>query len=367
MRQFTRSLIAGTAMAVVMAGGAVAQEEKVLNVYNWSDYIAEDTIANFEKETGIKVNYDVYDSNEMLEAKLLAGNSGYDVIVPTSTFLARFVQGDIVQPLDKSKIPNWDNLDEDLMKGLQAADPGNEHAAIYQWGTNGYGYIPSKVEAALGADAPTDSWDLIFDPANAEKLAECGIYVLDSPSEIFPVTMEYLGHPFNTDDPAHYEEAEALWMKIRPYIKKFHSSEYINALANGDACVAMGFSGDIFQAKYRAEEAGKDFTVEYTIPKEGTAMWFDTLAIPADAPHPDNAHTFINYILQPEVIGAITDYVAYANAVPASEEYVSDEIWNDPAIFPTAEVKEKLFVDTPAGQKLDRLRTRTWNKIKTGR
>jgi putrescine transport system substrate-binding protein len=367
MRLFTRSLFAGTAMAVVLGGAAVAQEEKVLNVYNWSDYIAEDTIANFEEKTGIKVNYDVYDSNEMLEAKLLAGNSGYDVIMPTSTFLARFVQGNIVQPLDKSKIPNWKNLDEALLAGLQNNDPGNAHAGIYQWGTNGYGYIPSKVEAALGPDAPTDSWDLMFDPKNAEKLADCGIYVLDSPSEVFPVTMAYLGYPFDTEDPEAYKKAEELWMGVRPYIKKFHSSEYINALANGDACVAMGFSGDVFQAKFRAEEAGKDFVVEYTIPKEGTAMWFDTLAIPVDAPHPDNAHAFINYLLEPEVIGAITDYVAYANAVPASEAYVSEEIWNDPAIFPTQEVKEKLFVDKPAGQKLDRLRTRTWNKIKTGR
>ncbi|MCA1939772.1 MAG: polyamine ABC transporter substrate-binding protein [Caenispirillum bisanense] len=366
MRVLTRSLVAGMAMAAGLAGGAVAEEEKVLNVYNWSDYIAEDTIANFEKETGIKVNYDVYDSNEMLEAKLLAGNSGYDIIVPTSTFLARFVQGKIVQPLDKSKIPNFENLDPSLMKGLANNDPGNEHAAIYQWGTNGLGYIPEKVTAALGEGAPVNSWDLIFKPENAKKLADCGIYVLDSPSEIFPITMTYLGYAPDTDDPEAYKKAEELWSGIRPYIKKFHSSEYINALANGDACVAMGFSGDVFIAAARAEEAGKDFTVEYAIPKEGTLMWFDTLAIPADAPHPENAHKFINYILQPQVVGAITNYVSYANAVPASKDVVDPEIWNNPSIFPTDEVKQKLFVDKPANQKLDRLRTRTWNKIKTG-
>ncbi|GAA0576780.1 polyamine ABC transporter substrate-binding protein [Caenispirillum bisanense] len=367
MRVFTRSLVAGMAVATGLAGGAVAQEAKVLNVYNWSDYIAEDTIANFEKETGIKVNYDVYDSNEMLEAKLLAGNSGYDVIMPTSTFLARFVKGNIVQPLDKSKIPNFANLDPGLLAGLANNDPGNAHAGIYQWGTNGLGYIPEKVTAALGADAPVNSWDLLFKPENAAKLASCGIYVLDSPSEIFPITMAYLGYAPDTEDAEAYKKAEELWAGIRPYITKFHSSEYINALANGDACVAMGFSGDVFIAASRAEEAGKPFTVEYAIPKEGTLMWFDTLAIPADAPHPENAHAFINYILQPEVVGAITNYVSYANAVPASKDVVDPEIWNNPAIFPTDEVKQKLFVDKPASQKLDRLRTRSWNKIKTGK
>lgn len=353
------------AAALFAATGVQAAEEKVLNVYNWSDYIGENTIANFEQETGIEVNYDVYDNNEVVEAKLLAGSSGYDIVVPTAIpYLARLIDAGAVQKLDKDKIPNWSNLDPALMQRVQTADPNNAYAAIYQWGTNGIGVNVDMVKERLG-EVP-QSYDLLFDPETVKKLEDCGVTLLDSPDEVFDILLNYLGHDPASEDADLLAEAEAQLMKVRPYIKYFHSSQYINDLANGDICVAQGWSGDVFIAADRAAGAETPQTIEYIIPEEGTIVWFDVMAIPADAPHPDNAHKWINYVLRPEVMASITNYVWYANAVPASLPMVDEEIKGSPSIYPTEEVKQGLFASTLKSQDYTRLETRAWTRVKTG-
>lgn len=298
--------------AISVSAGAVAAQDKVVNVYNWSDYIAEDTIEKFEAATGIKVVYDVYDSNEVLEAKMLTGNSGYDVVVPTSDFLQRQIAAGAYQPLDKSKLPNLVNMDADLMAGAETYDPGNEYATIYMWGTTGIGYNVNAIAERLGDDYEVNSWDLVFDPEIAGKLADCGISMLDAPSEIIPAAMNYLGLDPRSTDKADFEAAAELLTSIRPNIRYFHSSQYINDMANGDTCVAVGWSGDIFQALYRAEEAENGVEIGYVIPDEGALQWFDMLAIPVDAPHADNAHAFINFIMDAQITADITNYVWYA-------------------------------------------------------
>ncbi|HYD98361.1 MAG TPA: polyamine ABC transporter substrate-binding protein [Alphaproteobacteria bacterium] len=359
------SLVAAAA-AALFAGGASAQQ-KTLNIYNWSDYIGETTIADFEKETGIKVNYDVYDGNETLEAKLLAGKAGYDLVVPSSQpFLSRQIKAKVYQKLDKSKIPNLKNLDPELMRAVQGADPNNEHAVIYQWGTDGLGYNVDKVKQLLGENAPLDSYDLLFKKENVEKLASCGVTILDAPTDVLPIALNYLGLDPNSEKAEDLAKAEALIMSIRPYVKYFHSSQYINDLANGDICLALGYSGDILQAQARAVEAKNNVNVAYALPKEGTMMWFDTAAIPADAPNPDAAHQFINFILKPEVMAGISGYVAYANAVPESWKLLPEELRSDPNIFPPEELRRKLFTVKEASQAFERQRTRTWTKIRTG-
>ncbi len=363
----TRLLLAsGLALSLAAAPqGAQAQEEKVLNVYNWSDYIGETTIEDFEAETGISVTYDVYDNNEVVEAKLLAGNSGYDIVVPTAMpFLARLIEAGALQKLDKSKIPNLDKLDPGLMERVATADPGNEYAAIYQWGTNGIGVNVQKVEEILG-EVP-NSYDLLFDPETVEKLSACGVTLLDSADEVMDVVANYLGYDPSHEDPEVLEAVTAHLQQIQPHLKYFHSSQYINDLANGDICVAMGFSGDVFIAAARAEEAGNDVEIEYLIPEEGTLVWFDVLAIPADAPHPENAHKWINFVLEPENMAGITNYVWYANAVPDSLPMVDEEVKTDPAIYPSEAVQEKLFPATIKSPRYKRMETRAWTRVKTG-
>jgi putrescine transport system substrate-binding protein len=343
-----------------------AAEEPVLNIYNWSDYIAEDTLANFTKETGIKVNYDTFDSNEVLEAKLVAGNTGFDLVVPSLTFLARQIQAGVFQPLDKSKLTNYGNVDPEIMALIAKNDPGNTYAVNYLWGTTGIGYNVKKIREILGPDAPTDSWALFFDPKNLSKLKQCGVYVLDTPSEVLPLALNYLGEDPNSFDEAVIRKGEALMKSIRPYITQFHSSEYINALANGDACIAIGWSGDVFQARDRAEEAGKGVEIAYVIPKEGAAVWFDMMAIPKDAKHPDNAHKFINYLLRPDVMAGISNYVAYANANKASLPLVDQALKDNPGVYPTPEASKKLFNLAVLPPEVDRLFTRIWTTLKTG-
>jgi putrescine transport system substrate-binding protein len=366
MKSVFRTGVLATAAVMLAAGASQAAEEKVLNVYNWSDYIAEDTIEGFQSETGIEVNYDVFDSNEVLEAKLLAGNTGYDVVVPSGAFLERQIQAGVFQALDKSKLPNYANLDKDILKRVAAHDPGNKYAIPYMWGTTGIGYNVNMVEERLGADAPTDSWDVIFKPEVVSKLADCGVTLLDAPSEVIEIAMNYLGLDPNSENSEDLQKAEDLVMQIRPHIKYFHSSQNINDLANGDICVAMGWSGDMFIAADRAAEADQGVEIEYVIPKEGTVIWFDLMAIPADAPHPENAHAFLNYIMRPEVTAAITNYVWYANANDASRELVDQEILENPAIYPPPEVKAHLFPDIAESPQVTRLRTRAWTRIKTG-
>lgn len=354
------------AALAVTALATPAAAQGVVNVYNWSDYIADDTIAKFEAETGVRVVYDVYDSNEVLEAKLLAGNSGYDVVVPTSSFLRRQIAAGVYAPLDYAQLPNAEGLDPELMERAAGYDEGNAHAVIYMWGTNGIGYNVEAVEARLGADAPVDSWDMIFDPENAAKLADCGITILDSPTEILPITMNYLGYsPISTDE-AELTEAAAVIEAIRPYVRYFHSSQYISDLANGEVCVSIGWSGDVFIAMDRAEAAGTGVEVGYSIPEEGTLIWFDMMAIPSDAPNPEGAHAFINFVLQPEIMADITNYVYYPNAVPASNEFIAEEIINDPSIYPPEEVLERLFSAPTYGPQTDRIITRLWTRVRTG-
>jgi putrescine transport system substrate-binding protein len=352
-------------LVAAFAGGALAAEEKILNVYNWSDYIAEDTIANFEKQTGIKVNYDVFDSNEVLEAKLLAGNSGYDVVVPSAGFMERQIQAGVFAKLDKSQLKNYGNLDKDILERVAAHDPGNEHSIPYMWGTTGFGYNINKVKEAM-PDAPVDSWAMLFDPNVVSKLSSCGVTLLDAPTEIFANLMRYLGRDPNSEKKEDIDLFTEHMLKIRPYIKYFHSSQNINDLANGEICVAMGWSGDMLIARDRADEAKQGVEIAYVIPKEGAVMWFDNLAIPTDAPHPGNAHLFIDYIMEAEVAAAISNYVFYANGNSASLAYVEDDVKTDPGIYPSAEVKANLFPDLADSPKFTRLLTRAWTKVKTG-
>ncbi len=357
--------LATAALASIFAFSAFAQD-KVVNVYNWSDYIDDSILADFTKETGIKVVYDVYDSNEILETKLLAGATGYDVVVPTaSPFLARQIVAGVYQKLDKSKLPNMSNMWDSVATRVAAFDPGNEYSVNYMWGTTGIGYNTKKIKEALGIDA-IDSWDVVFKPENISKLADCGVYFLDSPTDIIPTALNYLGLPPDSSTSEDIGKAEELLLSIRPSIRKFHSSEFINALANGDICLAVGFSGDLFQARDRAAEADQGVDIAYVIPKEGAEMWFDQMAIPADAPHPEEAHAFLNYMMKPEVIAKASNYVFYANGNKASQPLMDAEITGDPAIYPDEAVMAKLFTVKPYDSKTQRVVTRAWTRIVTG-
>ncbi|AFJ55874.1 MAG: polyamine ABC transporter substrate-binding protein [Pseudomonas sp.] len=348
-----------------MAGAAQA-DNKVLHVYNWSDYIAPDTIANFEKESGIKVVYDVFDSNETLEAKLLAGKSGYDIVVPSNSFLAKQIKAGVYQELDKSKLSNYGNLNKSLLKAVSVSDPDNKHAFPYMWGSMGIGYNPEKVKAALGVDK-IDSWDVLMKPENIAKLKSCGVSFLDSPTEMLPVALHYLGLPTDTTKKADLKQAEDLFMKIRPSIGYFHSSKYISDLANGNICVAVGYSGDIEQAKTRAAEAGGKVKIAYDIPKEGAGSFFDMVAIPKDAENVEAAYAFMNYLLKPDVMAAITNSVRFPNGNEKATALVDKDITSDPGIYPSAEVQSKLYAiaDMPAATQ--REMTRSWTKIKSGK
>ncbi len=356
---FTLALGAAIGFAPAVA---LSAEEKVLNVYNWSDYIAEDTIEKFEKETGIKVVYDVFDSNEVLEAKILSGNTGFDIVVPSNDFLGRQAKAGAFQKLDKSKLTNYSNLDPKLMGILaETVDPNNDYSVPYLWGTTGIGYNVNKVKEILGEDAPVDSWDLVFKPENMEKLSKCGVGFLNAPTEIMAASLNYLGKDPNSSNPSDYKkDALALLKTIRPYVTYFHSSQYINDLANGDICVAIGWSGDVLQAADRAAEADNGVEVAYSIPKEGALAWFDLMAIPKGAKHPENAHLFINFLMRPEIIAEISNYVWYANPNLASREFIDQEILDDPGIYPTPEAQEKLYSSKMLPHKVSRSVTRAW-------
>lgn len=340
--------------------------DKVLNVYNWSDYIGEDTIAGFQAETGIRVTYDVFDSNEVLEAKLMAGNTGYDIVVPSLTFLSRQVQAGVFQELDKSRFSNYGNLDPAFMALLASNDPGNTHSIPYLWGTTGIGYNVEKVREALGEDAPVDSWALVFEPENLAKLKGCGVAILDTPSEIIPPVLHYLGEDPNSFDEAVIQKGVDRLKELRPHVTYFHSSQFINDLANGDICVAVGWSGDIIQAQARAEEAGKGVEVAYSIPKEGAPMWFDMLAIPKDAKNVDNAYLFLDYLMRPEVMAGIQNYVMYASANTAALPMVDAAVLEDPGIYPSEDTRAKLFTLAVLPPEVDRLFNRHWTTLKTG-
>ena len=356
---------AGALIALAVAFAPAQAQEKVVNVYNWSDYIDESILEDFEKETGIKVVYDVFDSNEVLETKLLAGGTGYDVVVPTGTFLARQIQAGAFQKLDKSKLPNLSNMWDVVDKRTAKYDPGNDYSINYMWGTTGIGYNEEKILERM-PDAPVNSWRMLFDPEVASKFADCGIHVLDAPTELIPAALNYIGEDPDSQDPEVIAKAEDTLMAVRPYIQKFHSSEYINALANGDICLALGWSGDVLQARDRAAEANNNVTLHYVIPDEGALMWFDQMAIPADAPHADNAHTFLNYIMQPEVMAKASNYVYYANGNKASQEFLNEDVIGDSAIYPNQAALDKLYTTSPYAPNVQRVVTRLWTKVKSG-
>lgn len=352
------------ALALTCSVGAIAEE---LHVYNWSDYIAEDTISRFQEQTGIKVTYDVYDSNEVLEAKLLAGRSGYDLVFPTALpFADRHIRANIYQPLDKSQLTNYNNIDKGLLKNLSAVDAGNQHVVPYMWGTTGIGINLKKVKEILGDDMPLDSWKLIFDPEIAAKLSACGISLMDDPNEVFAAAHAYKGEDHTDFSKKSLDAAAKTVTATRANIRYFHGSQYINDLANGDLCVAHGYSGDILQARARAEEANNGVEVAYLVPSEGAVVWTDVMAIPADAPNKDAAHKFINFLMQPDVIAPISNYVAYANANSAATDLVDDAIKNDPGIYPPQQTRDKFITLKTASDKENRAMTRLWTRVKTG-
>lgn len=353
------------ALALFSSAGLAAAQERVVNVYNWSDYIDQSIIEEFTKETGIKVVYDVYDSNEVLETKLLAGGSGYDVVVPTASFLQRQIAAGVYQKLDKSKLPNLTNMWDVVTKGVATFDPGNEYSVDYMWGTTGLGYNVDKLKAALGTDEKP-GWDVLFDPAKAAKLKDCGIYVLDSPTDVIPSVLVYLGLDPNSTKPDDLAKAEETLLAVRPFIRKFHSSEYINGLANGDICLALGYSGDVFQARDRAAEAKAGVTVDYSIPPQGAQIFFDVMGIPADAQHVEEAHEFINYMMKPEVAAKASNFVYYANGNKASQQFLNKDVIEDTAIYPPDDVMAKLFTVPPLDPKAQRVVTRLWTKVTTG-
>ncbi|MEP1329255.1 polyamine ABC transporter substrate-binding protein [Pseudophaeobacter sp.] len=359
----TLKMMTTTAIVALLGTAAMAEE---VRVYNWSDYIDEELLAKFETETGIKLIYDVFDSNEVLETKMLAGGSGYDVVVPTGSFMARQIQAGSFQKLNKDALPNLSNMWDAIEARTSLYDPGNEYSINYMWGTTGLGTNVAKVTEALGADAPVDSLDLVFNPANMEKLAACGVYFLDAPDEMIPAALKYIGEDPNSMDADVVAKAEPVLAAVRPYIKKFHSSEYINALANGDICVAFGWSGDILQARDRAAEAENGVEIEYNAPKEGALMWFDQMTIPVDAPNPEGAHKFLNFIMDANNMAAASNYVYYANGNEASQEFLEEDVIGDPAIYPNSETVKNLYIKEGYPIKVQRKATRMWTKIKSG-
>lgn len=347
------------------AGAAGAGGAKVLNLYIWSDYLAPNTLLDFEKQTGIKVHSAYYDTNETLETKLLAGSSGFDIVVPSASYFERQIKAGAYLSLEKTKLPNIRNMDPQLMAKLALNDPDNAHGVIYLWGTNGIGYN-EKMVRALMPDAPLDSWQLVFDPAVASKVAKCGISLLDSPAEMLRAVYSYLGKDPNSQSAEDLAQADAVLSKIRPYIRNFSSSEYIEALANGDLCISVGYNGDVLQARDRAREASKGTEIKYAVPKEGSILWFDTLAIPKDAPHPDSAYAFMNYMMTPQVTADVSNFKRFANANAGSQPLLLPAVKNDPGIYPPPEQMRTLVLQKADSPEQTRAVTRVWQKFKTG-
>ena len=360
-----RAVLASIVVSLALATGAAAQQ-RVVNVYNWSDYVDPKVLDDFTKETGIKVVYDTYDNNEIVETKLLAGKSGYDIVVPSGPFLQRLIKANVFQKLDKSKLPNLQHMWPEVMQRLAVFDPGNQYAVNYMWGTTGIGVNVKKVRERLG-DLPLNTWDLIMKPELASKLKDCGIYMLDSPEDLFPGILNYLGLNADSKRNEDLQRAGDALFRIRGNVQKFHSSEYINALANGDICVAVGYSGDVLQAKKRAEEAKNGVEIAYVVPREGALMWFDSFAIPADAKNVQEAHEFINYMMRPEVAAANSNFVAYATGNLAAKKFLDPEVLNDPGVYPDEATFKRLFTNTAYDERSQRTVTRLWTRVKTGR
>jgi putrescine transport system substrate-binding protein len=360
-----RTLLASLALGFALLSSAGAQE-RVVNVYNWSDYIDPKVLENFTKETGIKVTYDTYDNNEIVETKLLAGKSGYDVVVPSGPFLQRLIKAGAFQKLDKAKLPNLSNMWPEVMQRLQVFDPGNQYGVNYMWGTTGIGLNLRKVRERLGTQ-PLNTWDIVLKPELATRLKDCGVQVLDAPEDVLPNVLNYLGLSPDSKKPEDLQRAGDAMFRVRSVVQKFHSSEYINALANGDICMAVGYSGDVIQAKKRAEEAKNDVEIAYLIPREGALMWFDSIAIPADAKHVVEAHAFIDFLMRPQVAAANSNFVAYASGNLAAKQFVKPELINDPSVYPDETTFKRLFTNTAYDDRAQRQVTRLWTRVKTGR
>ncbi len=362
-----RLLLALAALALTLPAGAARAQGGTVNVFNWNDYIDPYMVQRFVRESGIRVRYDVFDSLETLEGRLSAGRTGYDIVVPTSepTF-SRLVRAGAFRPLDRALIPNWGNLDPALMQQLEASDPGNRHGALYLWGTIGLGVNEARIRA-LAPDAPMDSLALLMDPRHANRIARCGITMMDSAIDVIPTVLRYLGRDPNSTSAEDLREVERALLAIRPHIRNFSTGGAIEQLATGQSCLAFGYSGDMIQAGVRAAEADRGVAVRYVAPREGAQLWFDVLAIPADAPNPEAAHAFINFLLQPDVMAAITAQVRYPNGVPASRPLVPAEVANDPAVFPTEALRARFFTIGPVPQAAERARNRVWARFKAGR
>ena len=367
-RCFLRPLL-GTLLAAALAacsGSSAPNTERVLNVDNWSDYIDPSVLADFQREYGLKLNYDVYDSNEVLETRLLMGHTNYDVVVPSGAFLERQIQAGVYRKLDKSLIPNLKNVDPEVARAEAVYDPGNAYGVDYMWITSGPGYDVAKIKARM-PDAPLDSWRLVYDPAVVARFADCGVSILDAPSEVLMTVLIYLGRDPKSESTVDLAAAEKALMAIRPYIRYVHSSRYIDDLANGEICLALGWSGDVRQARDRTREAGKAIDLAYSIPKEGAVRNFDMLAIPVDAPHPRNAHLFIDYLLRPEVAARNSNFIKYANGVAASYPLLEASVREDPGIYPSPEVRAKLVSEPARSLQFTRLLIRMWTRFKTGK
>ena len=360
-------LVAAIAAALALPSPAAQAQQRTVNFYNWSNYVAPGVLEDFTRETGIKVVYDTFDANETLETRLLAGKSGYDVVVPTAYFLQRQITANIFQKLDKSKLPNLANAWPEVTKRLATYDPGNLYAANYMWGTTGIGYNVKAVQKILGADAKIDSWDIVFKPENLARFRDCGIHMLDSADDILPAALNYLGLDPNSTQQADLEKAADIVSRIRPYVRKFHSSEYLNALATGEICLVVGWSGDIMQARSRASEVKSDVEIGYAIPKEGAQMFFDNLAIPADAKNVAEAYELINYLYRPDIAARNSDFLSYANGNLASQKLVDAKIFDDKTIYPDQAMLAKLFVITARDPATQRVINRLWTRVKTGR
>lgn len=362
------ALALGMAFAAPTAiTSAALAQQGVVNVYNWSDYIDPAVLEAFTAETGIRVVYDTYDTNEIVETRLLAGRSGYDIVVPTGPYIERLIRAGVLAELDKDRLSNLGNVWPEIAERTAIYDPGNAHSVIYMWGTTGIGVNVDMVRARLGEDAPLDTWSLVFDPQIAAQLSDCGIYIVDAPDDMFPTALNYLGLPHDSRDPGEIEQAAELLSQMSRHVRRFHASEYINAIANGDICVAVGYSGDILQARDRAEEAGSGIEIAYFVPREGAVMWFDSFAIPADAPNPENAHAFIDFMLRPDIAAANVNFVAYASGVLPAKPMIDEAILNDPGIYPDDETMGRLLITTAYDERTQRLINRAWTRIQTGR
>ena len=359
--------VAASTLVMSAALGVASAQDRVINVYNWSDYIDPAVLEDFTKQTGIKVQYDTFDANETLETKLLAGRSGYDIVVPSAYFLERQIKAGVFQKIDKTRLNNLGNIWPEIANRLAVYDPGNQYAVNYMWGTTGIGFNVEAMRERLGPNGKIDSWDVVFKPENLAKFKDCGITMLDSSDDIMPAALHYLGLNPNSTDERELQRAADLLLKVRPLVRKFHSSEYLNALASGEICFVVGWSGDIKQAQKRAAEVKNGVEIGYAIPKEGAQMFFDNLAIPKDAAHVAEAHAFIDFLLKPEVAAKNSNLVSYANGNLASQKYIDKAVFDDPSVYPDPKAMKLLYTVRARDQKSQRVVTRLWTKIKTGR